>query len=58
MKRIVIIGGGVPGLSAGIYAAMHGFSPEILEMHHTTGGQFTAWERLQFFLMEAPLRIS
>jgi phytoene dehydrogenase-like protein len=48
MKKIVIIGGGVAGLSAGIYAAMHGFSPEILEMHHTSGGQCTAWERKKY----------
>jgi len=44
-KKIVIIGGGVAGLSAGIYARMNGFETEIIEMHSITGGQCTAWER-------------
>ena len=44
-KKIVIIGGGVAGLSAGIYARMNGFETEIIEMHSKTGGQCTAWER-------------
>jgi phytoene dehydrogenase-like protein len=44
-KKIVIIGGGVAGLSAGIYARLNGFETEILEMHSGTGGQCTAWER-------------
>jgi phytoene dehydrogenase-like protein len=44
-KKIVIIGGGVAGLSAGIYARMNGFDTEIIEMHSVTGGQCTAWDR-------------
>lgn len=44
-KKIVIIGGGVSGLSAGIYAKLNGFDAEIIEMHSITGGQCTAWER-------------
>jgi phytoene dehydrogenase-like protein len=44
-KKIVIIGGGVAGLSAGIYARLNGFETEIVEMHSATGGQCTAWER-------------
>jgi len=44
-KKIVIIGGGVSGLSAGIYARLNGFDAEIIEMHSITGGQCTAWER-------------
>ncbi len=44
-KKIVIIGGGVAGLSAGIYARLNGFDAEIIEMHSSTGGQCTAWER-------------
>jgi phytoene dehydrogenase-like protein len=44
-KRITIIGGGVAGLSAGIYSAMNGFDTEILEMHTVAGGQCTAWDR-------------
>jgi phytoene dehydrogenase-like protein len=44
-RKIVIIGGGVAGLSAGIYARMNGFDTEIVEMHSITGGQCTAWDR-------------
>lgn len=44
-KRIIIVGGGVAGLSTGIYGQMNGFETEIFEMHNTTGGQCTAWER-------------
>jgi phytoene dehydrogenase-like protein len=44
-KKIVIIGGGVAGLSAGIYAKLNGFDAEIIEMHSITGGQCTAWDR-------------
>lgn len=44
-KKIVIIGGGVAGLSAGIYARLNGFDTEIIEMHSITGGQCTAWDR-------------
>lgn len=44
-KKIVIIGGGVAGLSAGIYARMNGFDAEIVEMHTVPGGQCTAWKR-------------
>jgi phytoene dehydrogenase-like protein len=47
-KKIVIIGGGVAGLSAGIYARMNGFETEIIEMHSITGGQCTAWERKDY----------
>jgi phytoene dehydrogenase-like protein len=44
-KKITIIGGGIAGLSAGIYARMNGFETEIIEMHSNTGGQCTAWDR-------------
>ena len=44
-KKIVIIGGGVAGLSAGIYGKLNGFDTEIIEMHSVTGGQCTAWKR-------------
>lgn len=47
-KKVTIIGGGVAGLSAGIYAAMNGFDTEIIEMHAVAGGQCTAWERKKY----------
>lgn len=43
--HLVIIGGGVAGLSAGIYARMNGFTTTIVEMHDIPGGQCTAWVR-------------
>lgn len=47
-KKIIIIGGGVAGLSAGIYAAMNNFDTEIVEMSAIAGGQCTAWERKKY----------
>ncbi len=47
-KRVIVIGGGVAGLSAGIYSAMNGFDSEILEMHSVAGGQCTAWDRKKY----------
>ena len=47
-EKVVIIGGGVAGLSAGIYSALNGFDTEIIEMHSVAGGQCTAWDRKQF----------
>jgi phytoene dehydrogenase-like protein len=47
-EKVVIIGGGVAGLSAGIYSAMNGFDTEIIEMHTAAGGQCTAWDRQQY----------
>ncbi len=44
-KQIVIIGGGVSGLSTGIYGQMNGFDTQIIEMHSIPGGQCTAWKR-------------
>jgi len=44
-KKVVIIGGGIAGLSAGIYSVMNGFETEIIEMSAVAGGQCTAWDR-------------
>ena len=45
MKRIIIIGGGISGLSAGIYALKYGYSPLILEKNPVAGGLCTNWVR-------------
>ncbi|MCH4239452.1 MAG: FAD-dependent oxidoreductase [Oscillospiraceae bacterium] len=42
-KRIAIIGGGVAGLSAGIYAQLHGFHTAIYEKNDVPGGACTGW---------------
>jgi phytoene dehydrogenase-like protein len=47
-EKVIIIGGGIAGLSAGIYSAMNGFDTEILEMHSVAGGQCTAWDRNKY----------
>ena len=38
MKKVVIIGGGVSGLSAGIYAQQKGYQTEIYEKNQMLGG--------------------
>lgn len=45
VKTITIIGGGIAGLSAGIYAQKNGFESVILEKHSVAGGQCTGWKR-------------
>lgn len=45
MKQVMIIGGGVAGLSAGIFAQLNGFASTIIEKHHTVGGECTGWDR-------------
>lgn len=45
MAKILIIGGGVSGLSAGIYAQMSGHQAIICEKHKITGGNLTGWQR-------------
>ena len=47
-KSIIIIGGGIAGLSAGYYAQMNGYSSQIFELHDLPGGLCTAWERKDY----------
>ena len=47
-KKIVIIGAGIAGLSAGVYSRLNGFDTEIYEMHNLPGGLCTAWKRKGF----------
>ncbi len=44
-KKILIIGAGMAGLSAGIHACRNGYDVEIYEQHNLPGGLCTAWER-------------
>ena len=41
MKKIIVVGAGISGLSAGIYAARSGFDVTIMEQHFTFGGLST-----------------
>ena len=45
IKKILIIGAGISGLSAGCYARMNGYDTEIYEMHSIPGGLCTSWKR-------------
>lgn len=45
MKKVLIIGGGVSGLSAGIYLQSSGYETEIIEKNHVIGGACIGWER-------------
>lgn len=45
MKKIAIIGSGMGGLSAGIYAQLNNFETTIFETHNIPGGQCTSWKR-------------
>lgn len=44
-KKIIIIGGGIAGLSAGIYGQKCGFDTEIYEKNPNVGGLCTSWYR-------------
>ena len=43
--KVIIIGGGVSGLSAGIYAQKCGFDVTIVESHRIAGGNCASWKR-------------
>lgn len=47
MKKssILIIGGGIAGLSAGCHAQLNGYDSTIYEMHNLPGGLCTSWKR-------------
>ena len=47
-KSIIIIGGGLAGLSTGCYGRMNGYKTTILEMHDKAGGVCTAWKRKEY----------
>lgn len=44
-KSIAIIGGGIAGLSAGIYGRLAGFDVDVYEKHDVPGGECTGWDR-------------
>src|SRR5512134_3920140 len=45
-RSIIIVGGGIAGLSAGCYGQMNGFHTRIFEMHKKKpGGLCTSWKR-------------
>jgi phytoene dehydrogenase-like protein len=47
-KKVLVIGAGMGGLSAGSYLAMNGYDVELFEMSRVAGGVCTAWHRGDF----------
>jgi phytoene dehydrogenase-like protein len=45
---MIIIGAGISGLAAGIYARLNGYEVTIFEMHDRPGGLCTSWDRKGF----------
>lgn len=45
MRKVIIIGGGIAGLTAGIYAQQKGYNTEIYEKNPLPGGECTGWDR-------------
>lgn len=45
MANIIIVGAGVAGLTAGIYALYEGHKVTIYERHFKAGGNLTGWDR-------------
>lgn len=50
MKKVVIIGAGISGLTAGIYLQKAGVPTEIYEKNQIPGGQCTGWKREGYFI--------
>jgi phytoene dehydrogenase-like protein len=44
-KKIVIVGGGIAGLSSAVYALKCGYQVEVVEMHDMAGGLAMSWRR-------------
>jgi phytoene dehydrogenase-like protein len=47
-NKIAIIGAGIAGMSAGIYAQMNGYQSIIFEKHNLPGGLCTSWKRKDY----------
>jgi len=44
-KRVIIVGAGIAGLTAAIYAQRSGFAATLIEQHQIVGGMCTSWRR-------------
>lgn len=47
--KVIIVGAGIAGMSAGIYALQSGFDVTIYESHSIAGGNSTSWKRGGYF---------
>ncbi len=48
--KVIIVGGGIAGLSAGIHARLRGYECEIIEKNSYVGGECTGWKRGDFYI--------
>lgn len=44
-RKLLIVGGGIAGLCAGVYARLCGYDALVLEMGASAGGLATSWKR-------------
>ena len=49
-KKIIVIGGGLGGLSTGIYAQMNGYETTIYEKNPVPGGLAACWKRKDYLI--------
>ena len=49
-EKVVVIGGGVAGLSAGVYALKAGLEVEIYEKNKIPGGECIGWNRKDYHI--------
>ena len=47
-RKVVVIGGGIAGLCAAVYASQAGYQVEVLEQHSAPGGLATSWSRGEY----------
>jgi phytoene dehydrogenase-like protein len=47
-RSILIVGGGIAGLCAAVYAQQAGYQVEVLEQHNVPGGLATSWRRDEY----------
>ncbi|HQP91913.1 MAG TPA: FAD-dependent oxidoreductase, partial [Candidatus Omnitrophota bacterium] len=50
MKKVIIIGAGIAGLSAGSYLQKNGYETEIFEMSSRPGGLCASWKRGDYLI--------
>lgn len=49
-KKVIIIGAGLAGMSAGCHLQNNGFDTEIFEMHALSGGLCASWKRKDYMI--------
>jgi len=49
-KKVVIVGAGIAGLSAGCYLQINDYDTEIFEAHSIPGGLCTSWDRKGYLI--------